>query len=120
MTVSARPIESSDETAWRKLWRGYLEFYETTLDDEIYRTSFARLIDPAVTDYHGLLALRDDAPVGLVHYIFHRHGWQIEEVCYLQDRYVAPEARGTGAATLIFASMMPAVASALMYIWLVQ
>ena len=32
-----------------------------------------------------------------MHYIFHRHGWQIEDVCYLQDLYVAPEARGRGA-----------------------
>ncbi len=112
MTVSARPIESSDETAWRKLWRGYLEFYETTLDDEIYRTSFARLIDPAVTDYHGLLALRDDAPVGLVHYIFHRHGWQIEEVCYLQDLYVAPEARGTGAGRVLIEAVYRAADAA--------
>ncbi len=112
MTVSARPIESSDETAWRKLWRGYLEFYETTLDDEIYRTSFARLIDPAVTDYHGLLALRDDAPVGLVHYIFHRHGWQIEDVCYLQDLYVAPEARGTGAGRVLIEAVYRAADAA--------
>ena len=34
--------------------------------------------------------------MGLVHYIFHRHGWRLEEVTYLQDLYVAPEARGTG------------------------
>lgn len=97
MTVSIRPIAPSDEVAWRLLWRGYLDYYETVLDDEIYRASFARLTDPAVTDYHGLLALLDGAPVGLVHYIFHRHGWQIEEICYLQDLYVVPEARGTGA-----------------------
>jgi GNAT superfamily N-acetyltransferase len=32
-----------------------------------------------------------------VHYIFHRHGWHLADVCYLQDLYVAPEARGTGA-----------------------
>ena len=47
-------------------------------------------------DYHGLLALRDDAPVGLAHYIFHRHGWHVADVCYLQDLFVAPEARGDG------------------------
>jgi GNAT superfamily N-acetyltransferase len=66
------------------------------LPEEIYATSFARLVDPAVTDYHGLVALQDGRPVGLAHYIFHRHGWQIEDITYLQDLYVVPETRGTG------------------------
>ena len=35
--------------------------------------------------------------MGLTHYLFHRHGWRIENVVYLQDLYVDPEVRGTGA-----------------------
>jgi GNAT superfamily N-acetyltransferase len=92
-----RPIEAGDEPVWRLLWRDYLAFYETTLPEAVYAASFARLTDPAVRDYNGLLALRDGAPVGLAHYIFHRHGWQVADICYLQDLYVTPEARGTGA-----------------------
>jgi GNAT superfamily N-acetyltransferase len=92
-----RPIEPADEPAWRLLWRDYLAFYETELPATVYATTFARLTDPSVRDYQGLLALRDDAPVGLAHYIFHRHGWHVADVCYLQDLYVAPAARGTGA-----------------------
>ena len=95
MTV-IRPLEPSDALEWRRLWRDYLEFYGTELPEAIYEASFARLTDPAVADYNGLVALRDNRPVGLAHYIFHRHGWRIEEVCYLQDLYVAPEARGAG------------------------
>ena len=95
--ITVRGIRAEDEAAWRRLWRGYLDFYETDLPEAVYATSFARLTDPEVRDYHGLLALADGEPVGLAHYIFHRHGWQIEDVCYLQDLYVAPEARGTGA-----------------------
>jgi GNAT superfamily N-acetyltransferase len=91
-----RAIRPEDEADWRCLWQGYLEFYETALPEEVYTTSFARLTDPAVVDYQGLIALRHGAPVGLVHYIFHRHGWQVADICYLQDLYVVPEARGTG------------------------
>lgn len=92
-----RPIVPDDEPVWRLLWRDYLAFYETELPELVYRTSFARLTDPAITDYAGLLALKDDVPVGLVHYIFHRHGWHVADVCYLQDLYVSSDARGTGA-----------------------
>ncbi len=93
-----RPLRGEDEADWRRLWRDYLAFYETALPEEVYATSFARLIDPEVRDYHGLVALGGDGrPVGLAHYILHRHGWRIEDVCYLQDLYVAPEVRGTGA-----------------------
>ncbi len=95
--IEIREIRPEDEAAWRRLWRGYLDFYETELAEAVYATSFARLVDPDVGDYRGLLALDAGAPVGLAHCIFHRHGWQLEDVCYLQDLYVTPEARGTGA-----------------------
>jgi GNAT superfamily N-acetyltransferase len=96
--TEVRPLRAEDEAGWRRLWRGYLEFYETALPEEVYASSFARLLDPEVRDYHGVVATgADGRPVGLAHYIFHRHGWRIEDVCYLQDLYVEPEVRGTGA-----------------------
>lgn len=48
-------------------------------------------------DFHGLVAVKDGKLVGLAHYVFHRHGWKLENVCYLQDLYVNDAARGTGA-----------------------
>lgn len=95
--IRTRPLQPRDEPTWRVLWRAYLAFYETDLPQEVYAASFSRLTDPGVLDYHGLIA--EDAegrPMGVAHYIFHRHGWRLEEVTYLQDLYVAPEARGTG------------------------
>jgi GNAT superfamily N-acetyltransferase len=107
-----RSLAPSDEPAWRDLWRAYLEFYETELPEEIYATSFARLVDPAVTDYHGLVALQDGRPVGLAHYIFHRHGWQVEDITYLQDLYVVPETRGTGAGRALIEAVYAAADAA--------
>ena len=111
MTV-VRRIEPGDAPAWRRLWRDYLAFYETELPEEIYATSFRRLTDPEASDYHGLLALAGGVPVGLAHFIFHRHGWQIEDICYLQDLYVTPEARGTGAGRALIETVYAAADAA--------
>ncbi len=97
MTTTIRPIAAADELEWRRLWTGYLEFYETSVSEEVYRTTFARLLGDDTQDYHGLVAEQDGKPIGLTHYLFHRHCWRVENVIYLQDLYVDPEARGTGA-----------------------
>jgi GNAT superfamily N-acetyltransferase len=94
--VIRRPAPA-DEAEWRRLWTAYLAFYETSVPEEVYRTTWARLLSEAEGDCHGFLALRDGQPVGLVHYIYHRHNWRVEKVTYLQDLYVDAEARGTGA-----------------------
>lgn len=94
--LTIRPIEPADYDVWQRLWAGYLDFYETSLPEETYHETFKRLTDKENTEQQGLLAMLDGTPVGLVHYIFHAHNWRPEGVCYLQDLYAAPEARGTG------------------------
>ncbi len=96
MTLLIRPLCSRDETQWRALWRGYLEFYETSVPDLIYTTTFTRLIDPNRTQQNAFVAERDGNLVGLVHIVWHAHNWRLEDVCYLQDLYVDPNSRGTG------------------------
>lgn len=96
MSITIRPIEQVDEPAWCALWQAYLEFYETSVAEEIYKTTFARLLSEDHRDQNGFLALQGDTPVGLVHYIYHPHNWKQEKVCYLQDLYADPSVRGTG------------------------
>ena len=97
MTTTIRPLRAEDEAEWRRLWTGYLEFYESSVPEEVYRTTFARLLGDDPQDYHGLVAEQGGKPIGLTHYLFHRHCWRVENVIYLQDLYVDPLARGTGA-----------------------
>lgn len=94
--LEIRPIMPDDRPAWGDLWRAYLDFYETTLPEAVYDTTFGRLLSPDHPDQNGLIALLDGRAVGLVHYIYHAHNWRVEQVCYLQDLYAAPEARGMG------------------------
>lgn len=93
--LTVRSLTRADEPHWRRLWSAYLAFYETELSEEVYLTTFSRLLSDDEPQW-GLIAEADGQPVGLVHYIFHRHNWKIEDVCYLQDLYADPEARGRG------------------------
>ena len=94
--VRIRPLEQSDFDSWAPLWKDYLVFYKTELPQEIYRSSFDRMVSSSDAEFRGLVAEKGGNLVGLAHYLFHRHGWTIENVCYLQDLFVAPEERGTG------------------------
>ncbi|TNF58455.1 MAG: GNAT family N-acetyltransferase [Rhodobacteraceae bacterium] len=94
--VIIRPLKASDRADWAALWTGYLEFYQTSVPQAVYDSTFARLLGDDVRDFNALVAEADGRLVGLTHYLFHRHAWKIEEVCYLQDLYAAPEMRGRG------------------------
>ena len=97
MPVTIRGLRPEDRGAWQKLWTAYLEFYKSTVPDEVYDVTFARLLGDDPQDYTCLVAEVDGQLVGLTHYVFHRHNWRIENVVYLQDLYAVPEARGKGA-----------------------
>lgn len=94
--VQIRALRPTDAVAWRQLWTDYLTFYKSTLPDAVKDSTFARLLDPATPDMQALVADQDGTLIGLVHSIYHRHCRRREDVCYLQDLYVAPTARGTG------------------------
>lgn len=96
--LTIRPITAADEADWRRLWTGYLDYYETRLPEATYATTFARLLAGGPKEFQGRLALVDGKPVGLVHFLFHRSSWKVEDVCYLQDLYTDPAARGGGVA----------------------
>ncbi|MCI5110830.1 MAG: GNAT family N-acetyltransferase [Marivita sp.] len=95
--LNVRFLRADDYESWCALWRGYLTFYEASVPDVVYATTFERLLGDDPQDYSGLIAERDGTAIGLAHYLFHRHCWKIEDVCYLQDLFVAPGARGSGA-----------------------
>lgn len=96
MQPKMRALQPEDEAQWRRLWTGYLSFYQTTVPEPVYASTFARLLGDDPQDFSALVAEADGQLLGLTHYLFHRHAWRIENVCYLQDLYVDPAARGLG------------------------
>ena len=96
MGVIVRPLRAEDREQWQPLWDGYNLFYERpNLPNEITETSWARFLDPSEPMF-AAVAEMDGRIVGLVHYLYHRNTAMIEDACYLQDLFTAPEARGLG------------------------
>lgn len=105
MPVDIRALKTSDEGQWRTLWTAYLDFYGTIVPDEVYETTFQRLLGDDTRDFSCLVAEADGQLVGLTHYLFHRHAWKIQDVCYLQDLYTDASCRGQGVARALIQSV---------------
>ena len=98
----------SDYAQWLPLWQGYNQFYgrsgETALADNITQTTWARFFDGNEA-VHCLVAEEGGGLLGLAHYLFHRSTIAILPVCYLQDLFTAPQARGTGVGRRLIAAV---------------
>lgn len=97
MALITRELTPADRAEWEPLWRGYQAFYKVDIPRATSEVTWARLLDPA-EPMHGTFALDDGGrPVGIVHTIEHRSCWTTGDYCYLQDLFVDPTVRGTGA-----------------------
>lgn len=90
-----RDLRAEDRPQWNDLWRGYLAFYESDLAPEVSDVTFARLLDPSEPMFC-LVAEEEGALLGIVHCVLHRGTWSVENFCYLEDLFTAPDARKRG------------------------
>lgn len=93
--ITIRAVAANERAAWEPLWRGYLDFYQASVSHETYDATWARLNDPAEPMF-ALGAYVDERLSGIAHYLFHRSCWTIRDYCYLQDLFVAENARKLG------------------------
>jgi GNAT superfamily N-acetyltransferase len=91
-----RALTSKDYSQWHVLWSNYLAFYETELDEAIFKGTFQKLISKNNPSQNALVSEDDSALNGLVHFIAHPHNWKSEHVVYLQDLYTDVGMRGKG------------------------
>ena len=90
-----RELQPDDKEAWFVLWRGYIDFYKTSVPDAQYDITWARLLDTEHS-LSGLVAEVDGAVCGIVHYSFQTSTWAPNHFCYLEDLFVNPDLRGHG------------------------
>jgi GNAT superfamily N-acetyltransferase len=85
----------SDEAAWRRMWRGYLDFYAAKVSDDITNRTWQRILDPD-SAVMCVVAEIEGQVYGFANCIVHENTWESQPICYLEDLYVEPSARGHG------------------------
>ncbi len=90
-----RAAAPGDETEWRRLWTGFLEYYAHPLSPEVTAFTWARLMDRscALTAH---LAFVEHRAAGFAIHQHHPSTWVMGDDCYLEDLFVAPDCRGAG------------------------
>ncbi|GAA4635376.1 GNAT family N-acetyltransferase [Actinoallomurus vinaceus] len=93
--ITIRKLVPSDRDTWEDLFRGYIDFYERVEPAEMYERAWNEFL--ADTRLHALGATLDGRLVGIVHFLVHAStSIPDADVCYLQDLFTAPDARGLG------------------------
>jgi GNAT superfamily N-acetyltransferase len=87
------PLVPADRARWQELFEGYNTFYERTLPAETYDEKWQAFQEDVTI--HALCARDEDTIVGITHFFKHP-STSSQDVCYLQDLFTAPEARGRG------------------------
>jgi GNAT superfamily N-acetyltransferase len=97
-------LEPGDQAGWRRLYDGYAEFYRVPMTDEKAATVWSWLLDPNHA-VKGFLAKINGNAVGLAHIREMPRPLHGKYGGFLDDLFVAPEARGSGAAHALFDAM---------------
>ncbi|RSS56618.1 GNAT family N-acetyltransferase [Streptomyces sp. WAC01280] len=103
--LQVRAVRAEDFPQWRALYRGYADFYEVEQSEEAAERVWSWVNDPG-HEVEALVA-EDGAGrlVGLAHYRPFARPLSATTGGFLDDLFVAPESRGSGAADLLLAAL---------------
>lgn len=93
--LSLRALVNDDYQSWKRLWDGYLSFYQNELSDNITANTWRELNDPKSL-ITGFVAEIDTKLCGIAHCFLRPSTWHPIGYLYLEDLYVDPEYRGAG------------------------
>jgi GNAT superfamily N-acetyltransferase len=107
-SLTVRHARPEDEAGWRVLWRGYCTFYKVEVPEAVTAETWRRCLDPAFPALRCLVADSQGPEghglVGFATLLEHPGTWSIESVGYLEDLYVARDARKRGAGTALISA----------------
>lgn len=105
MAVTIRRLAEADRAAWEELYSGYAAFYRVTQTPEMRACVWGWIFDPG----HETEALVAEEAcgrlVGLAHFRAFARPLSASTGGFLDDLFVAPDARGAGVADALIAAV---------------
>lgn len=99
-----RPPVADDRPEWERLYAGYAAFYKVTQTPEMRATVWGWLHDPA-HQTRGFVAEDQGRLIGLAHFRPFARPLSASNGGFLDDLFVDPAARGSGAADALIAAI---------------
>ena len=104
-SVKVRPVEPRDREGWNRLYAGYAAFYMVTQTEDMRDRVWSWLMS-GENGFLGLVAEDGDGKlIGLAHFRPFARPLSATIGGFLDDLFVDPDARGSGAADLLLESL---------------
>lgn len=110
MSPVIRPIVAADRDTWAVLYQAYATFYGVEQTPDMRE----RVFDWLLSDTHevnGFCAMQGDVMVGIAHYRSFARPLAAASGLFLDDLFVSPDARGTGAGDALIDAVRGAAAA---------
>ena len=100
--MKVEELNHSDKEEWAKLYRGYAEFYEMEMNKDILDTVWSWILSPDIKFYAIGVSSKDGVLIGFMHFREMPSPLRGKLVGFLDDLFVRPDFRGSGAVQSLF------------------
>ena len=105
MAFEIRDVSEADRPEWERLYQGYAEFYKVAQTPAMRQTVWGWINDPDHETCGFVAAAPDGHLLGLTHFRPFARPLSATVGGFLDDLFVEPGARGTGAADALIAAV---------------
>ncbi|SFS56650.1 Acetyltransferase (GNAT) family protein [Sulfitobacter marinus] len=105
MTLKTRPLAPTDRPEWERLFAGYAEFYKVDQTPDMRETVFGWLMDDTHSSNCIVAEDAQGTVIGFTHFRPFVSQLRAMTNCFLDDLFVDPAARGSGAAQALIGAV---------------
>ncbi|MCA9835771.1 MAG: GNAT family N-acetyltransferase [Trueperaceae bacterium] len=95
-------LTTQDKADWEVLYQGYATFYKVPMNEEIMATVWSWIFDEKEAFFALIAKDETGKGIGLMHFREMASPLRGKKVGFLDDLFVLPEARGSGAVDALF------------------